>query len=514
MCSCNWTPNEVATGLEIRQSEIGSLVAVVLLQKLDNTSMIESILKGVREFDELWNLHDRFLKLVQEYPAIGTMLIVLVITGLLYTAYKTVASFANDLMRWLSAPRTAIGLFCGAAAVTVFSAFLTHLILYYNEPAPAFTHHNKTPFVAEAAYLKWTYKPNETADQFLYQIEGADDAEFLSNKRVEAYTDVPFYPVVDFLNGVRHYHVRAVQFETKKPLSRWSEATRLEQYASAASRIRKTGIVTVFVSQSYDQGIFKFVKDGLYNGFDIKLMKAIVERLPRQLGMDETSSLKVQIRSVKWDELLNSPSEGRADVIISSITSLQERVESNHIHFTEPYYCTTQSLVYRGKKSFHEIKSALKSKTIGVQKGTTSELLLHALRTEAGGDSAFNITLFPEASGMLESLLSSASQIDFGFTDTPFAIAAALRNNTEESSPVQYLPLSAKDVPQKVEPVEKYAIAVRFGEAKLLSAINTVLAELRRNGTADNLFKASVQEFAGTWTDDLAANHSLPSECS
>jgi ABC-type amino acid transport substrate-binding protein len=477
------------------------------------SSMIEMILKNVREFDELWSLHDRFLKLIQEYPAIGTILIILVITGLLYTAYKTVASFASDVMRWLSAPRTAVGLFCGAAAITIFSGFLTHLIIYYNEPAPGFIHHNKTPFVAEPAYLKWNYKPDDSVYQFLYQLEGADDADFLINKRDEAFTDVSFYPVVDSLNGVRYYRVRAVQFETKKPLSRWSEPTRLEQYASAAARIRTTGIVTVFVSQSYDQGIFKFIKDGFYNGFDVKLIKAIVERLPQQLGMNEKSSLKIQIRSVKWDELLNSPSEGRADVIISSITSLQERVESNHIHFTDPYYCTTQSLVYRGQKSISEVKSTLKSKTVGVQKGTTSELLLHALRAEAGGETAFKITLFPEASEMIESLLTTR-QIDFGFTDTPFAMAAALRNKADESSPIQYRPLSAKDVPEKVEPVEKYAIAVRFGETKLLNAINNVLAELRRNGTADSLFKASVQEFAGAWTDDLAANHSLPSECS
>ena len=174
------------------------------------------------------------------------------------------------------------------------------------------------------------------------------------------------------INATRFWRVRAVESRTKKPLSDdWSLAIRITQYDSAYDRIKATGKVLIYVSNAEIQGTFKWVDAKGLRGFDIELSKLIVDELSGLIGRP----LEVQRLSVPWTQLLETPRKEKADFIISSITKLETRKREFGIEFSEPYYCTTHTLIYRAGAPDRTIREMITGKTVGVQ----DKLRTHAL---------------------------------------------------------------------------------------------------------------------------------------
>jgi ABC-type amino acid transport substrate-binding protein len=178
-------------------------------------------------------------------------------------------------------------------------------------------------------------------------------------------------------------------------------------------------------------------------------------------------------------------------MIISSITKLPSRESEHHIKFSQAYFCTGQSLLYRKADWTTDvpIRDMLKGKTVGYREGTTSAKLVAKLVAAAGQD-APRTKPFLEAESMLQSLAAPTSSIQAVMTDTPFALDALFRQGI--GGRLASKPFSKSDYPASVareELIEEYALAVAQGETELLDAINRTIMKLKIDKTLDKILE-------------------------
>lgn len=346
--------------------------------------------------------------------------------------------------------------------------------------------------VGRPLFLKWNY-PNKNAR---FEIQSSEDPSFLAG--VETYTADGEYLQAENINGKRFWRVREIDV-SDQPASPWSQSIPIIQYETTFKRIQATRSVSVYTSNSINEGFFKFyVKKGgkqIPKGYDIAIIEEIVKRLPPLLGIE--GPLKQDIKRVKWHELLAAPKSGRADVIISSITSFPQREDDFGIKFSAPYYCTTQSLIYRPPQSSKPVLEMIERRKVGVQGQTTSQDIVKQFRKQLPDDKKFELKEdFDNAGSMVDALMNHV--IDVGMTDTPFARAAQWQNGTEKIALKELT--KDEDFPKGTGPeqrFDRYAIAVRDGETRLIDAINKILDEMREEKLAQLLEKA-VGEFYAT----------------
>jgi len=169
-------------------------------------------------------------------------------------------------------------------------------------------------------------------------------------------------------------------------------------------------------------------------GFDIDLFNAIAAKV----------NLKITYKNVAFDPLLAGMAAGTYDAAISSITITPERA---------------QQMLFSGQAS-------LTGKKIGVQLGTTGEVL-------AKGIANSTVRSYDEIGLAFQDLLNG--QIDAVICDTPIANNYVKKNAT-----------ALKTVGGALS-TEDYGIAVAKGKTDLLNKINQGLAQIKADGTIDQL---------------------------
>ena len=205
---------------------------------------------------------------------------------------------------------------------------------------------------------------------------------------------------------------------------------------------------------------FEFQKEGSkdYTGFDMDLARAI----GKQLGM------KVEIVSMGFDGLIPALNAGNIDAVAAGMTVTPER--ANSVKFSEPYYKSGLSVMVRKDETAITGIESLKGKKIAVQIGTTGAMEAHKI--------------------------ADAKVVEFN-TNTEAALE--LKNGGVDAV-VNDLPVVAYFLQQgggkdfakmvgKVVTAEEYAIAVKKGNDKLAGDINKALAELKKNGEYDKIYK-------------------------
>jgi ABC-type amino acid transport substrate-binding protein len=393
--------------------------------------------------------------------------------------------------RWMAVGLLAAALVAGVAAW-----------IYLTRPVvPQWAFDNKPFFLGEDIPLAWTYEPPDQATAIRFEIESGADGKF----RPQTCTDTHHFYVGN-INATRSWRLRAVaDCETKTPVSEWSEAVEVTQYDSLYERIKDTGQLSIYVSNSQDQDVFKWGD----HGFDIDLAKLILHDLSAGMGQELTPVW----RPVEWKELLPKARDGLADFAISSITKTAYREQNVPIAFSDSYFCTTHALIYRAGTPEGAIRDMIAGKTVGAQRETTNSQLAETLNEGA----LFQLELFANTESLKNALI--ASRIDFAVTDTSFANAAQLdtrlgngmeRLKFKEFEPDD-LPLSMQD-----QQTQNYAIAVRKGEFQLLKAIDDTIAKAKQDGTLATLFKAAAEQYERA-NDYVPGSRSLgerPWECS
>lgn len=207
---------------------------------------------------------------------------------------------------------------------------------------------------------------------------------------------------------------------------------------------------------------YEFIYNGEIVGVDIEIAKAVAAELGKE----------VVITDVGFDTICTSVQNGKADMGAAGITIRPDRAEQ--VAFSIPYTSTEQYIIVKADNETIKSVEDLKDKKIGVQNGTTSDLLVDDLIQDGTLGSA---VLIPYTSPAVAA--ASMNKQDAVVTDK---LTAQLI--VENDSSLKAFPLVKADGSAAAE-IEEYGIAVQKDNKELLDAVNKVLEKLIADGSID-----------------------------
>ncbi|MGN0064772.1 MAG: ABC transporter substrate-binding protein [Nocardioides sp.] len=203
---------------------------------------------------------------------------------------------------------------------------------------------------------------------------------------------------------------------------------------------------------------FEFQRNGMDVGFDIDVAQKIADRLKVRIDV-----VDVDFDAITSGEVLNN---GTCDMAISAMTITGERARV--VDFSSNYFNAAQSLLVDPGSGIGEVGD-LGGKRVAVQEQTTADGLL--------------VSVAPSSTEIVR--LKDLSAIRAAMSDG--SVDAAMVDNGVTTS---LLRGSSFEVVEEVETGEQYGIAVKKdGNADLLRVINDVLAEMRGDGSYDEIYK-------------------------
>ena len=220
------------------------------------------------------------------------------------------------------------------------------------------------------------------------------------------------------------------------------------------------GVLTVGTNAEFPP--FEYVgDDGEADGFDIALIKAIGEKL----------GVEVQVENMEFASLVTSIGS-KIDVAIAGMTVTDERKES--VDFSDSYYEAVQYVVL---PEGSEIATAddLVGKTIGVQLGTTGDFI-------ASDIADTTVSQYNKAVDAVNDLING--KVDCVIIDKNPALVFESKFEGQ---------VTAVDGAQFGFEAEEYAIAMPKGDSALVEQVNAALAEIKADGTFDQLVATYIE---------------------
>lgn len=222
--------------------------------------------------------------------------------------------------------------------------------------------------------------------------------------------------------------------------------------------IKDAGVLRVYTEAGFAPYEFTYT-GGEIVGVDIEIMKAVADKI----------GVKLEVQDTNFDAIIGAVQSGKVDCGAAGITITPERQES--VDFSIPYTQTEQYVIVAADNTTINYVEDLAGKNIGVQNGTTSDILVEGLIASgklAGADlTSYNTPAVAAA---------SIGKIDAVVTDK--LTAEIIYNN---NNGYKVFPLVNSDGTSVAE-VEKYGICVAKGNDELLAVINEVLQELVDSG--------------------------------
>ncbi len=189
-------------------------------------------------------------------------------------------------------------------------------------------------------------------------------------------------------------------------------------------------------------------------GYDIDVIMAVAK----------AAGISATMHNQAFDTLIEGLQTGRLDAVISGMTITDARKEK--IDFSEPYYNAAQVIVVQNKtKGITKIED-IKGKLVGVQLGTTGDIMSE----EVMGENNPDLKKFRKYNEVFTEL--SLGRIDAVVVDLPVAEAYV------KKMPGIYI--SSDKMSE-----EQYGIAVKKGNKALLDKINEGLKKIRESGEYD-----------------------------
>ena len=167
--------------------------------------------------------------------------------------------------------------------------------------------------------------------------------------------------------------------------------------------------------------------------------------------------LELEIEDIAFDSVIVEVTSGKADAGVAGISATEERKQS--VDFSDTY-TTSKQLIIVKEDSKVASGADLEGKTVGVQTGTTGDLLASDIK---------DATVERYAKGMDAVQALSQGKIDAVVIDSEVA-----KKFVEETSGLKILD-------------EAYAIAIKKGNKELLDGVNKALSELKGDGTIDSI---------------------------
>ena len=228
--------------------------------------------------------------------------------------------------------------------------------------------------------------------------------------------------------------------------------------ASVLDKIKKAGELKLYTEAGFAP--YEFLYNNEIVGVDISIM----EEVAKVLGV------KLVIEDVNFNTICTAVKDGKCDVGAAGITITDERKET--IDFSQPYTSTAQYVVVLSDNNDIAAVEDMAGKSIGVQQGTTSDIIVEKLindGTLAGATS----------SGFTAPAVAAASlgKLDAVVTDKLTA-ETIVANNGDKFKCCELVNADGSPAAE----AEYYGIAVAKGNTELLEVINGVLDKLLANG--------------------------------
>lgn len=193
-------------------------------------------------------------------------------------------------------------------------------------------------------------------------------------------------------------------------------------------------------------------------GFDVDLINAIAA----------DQGFKVQWKDLEFDALIPALQSGQIDMIASGMTITEEREKA--VDFTEPYINAGLALAVAAGNE--EIKSVddLQGKVAAVQQGSTGSHEAEKLKAEGR---IGNIIYLAHVNDIILNIQNGRA--DFTINDLPVTQAFMSQN-----------PGVIKIVDDEITS-DSYGFAVKSGNTELLTMLNQGLANVKEDGTYDQI---------------------------
>ena len=194
-------------------------------------------------------------------------------------------------------------------------------------------------------------------------------------------------------------------------------------------------------------------------GFDIDVVKAVAQK----------AGIEVKFVNTPWEGIFNTLQQGDRDFLVSAITITDERKQS--MDFTSPYFDAVQLIAVKTNSKVSKFYD-LKKLKVGVQTGTTGDEVV----TKLQGKNSPNIKRF-------ESTPIALKELEAGGIDAVVADNGVIINYVTNNPTAKF-----KSVTDKAFQPEQYGLAVKKGNSELLGKLNKGLAEIKSDGTYDQLY--------------------------
>ncbi len=194
-------------------------------------------------------------------------------------------------------------------------------------------------------------------------------------------------------------------------------------------------------------------------GFDIDVVNAVAKK----------AGIEVKFVNTPWEGIFNTLQQGDRDMLVSAVTITDERKQSND--FSNPYFDAQQLIAVKGNSKISKFDDIKKLK-VGVQTGTTGDEVVSKLQ----GKTSANIKRF-------ESTPLALKELEAGGVDAVVADNGVVINYVTNNAGSKF-----KTVADKAFAPEQYGLVVKKGNADLLGKLNKGLADIRADGSYDQIY--------------------------
>jgi polar amino acid transport system substrate-binding protein len=225
--------------------------------------------------------------------------------------------------------------------------------------------------------------------------------------------------------------------------------------ASADFETIEEGVLTVGTDAPYPPFLIGNPEDPDFSGYEIELFNAISEKL----------GLEPQYSNTNFAAVFRDTANGLFDIAVVSSTILPER--ERVVDFTDPHYEAQQALLVTEDSDIASVDD-LDGAIVGAQDGTTGEAYAN---DETG---ASEVRGFPQGPDAITALVTG--QVDATIIDQPVAVDAVEKQGGME-------------IAEEIQTEELYGFPVAPDNDGLREAVNQALAELKEDGTVDELYE-------------------------
>ena len=219
---------------------------------------------------------------------------------------------------------------------------------------------------------------------------------------------------------------------------------------------------TLTVGTNAEYAPFDYLdENGNITGFDIDLIEAIAK----------SQNIEIVWRDLPFDSLIGSMEAGNLDVIAAAIGPTSERKKS--VDFSDIYYTGSQSIICKKGNDIKTFKD-LAGLKVAVLEGSTADLIASGENQDYGIVEDAQVVRFKNASSAVMELLN-------GGVDATLIDSIMAENFCRQTEGLMQTVVKGTE--------NDSVFCVQKGNSEMLKIINAGLAEIRENGTYDEIYE-------------------------